>query len=107
MAIRVTDKAKKELADLQIGGRKFLRIRVMPGGCSGMTYSAAVDSTLREGDQTLLQDGDLRIVADRGSALYLDGLEIDYSDDLVRSGFRFSNPNAVHSCGCGASFKTT
>ena len=55
-------------------------------------------------DQLVYQEDDLRVVADRRSAPYLDGLEIDYSDDLVRSGFRLKNPSAAKSCGCGASF---
>lgn len=103
--IHISDKAKAELKNLEAGGENFLRISVIPGGCSGMTYSAAIDNTISDSDQTIFEDGDLRVVADNGSAMFLDGLQIDYSDDLIASGFRFKNPKAVKACGCGSSFK--
>lgn len=104
MQIEITDKAKTELVKLNIGGDQFLRIDIIPGGCSGMTYSAALDTVVKDTDETMFQDADIRIVADSGSAMFLDGLKIDYSDDLIKSGFRFLSPNSVKSCGCGASF---
>ncbi len=103
--IELSDKAKQELRSLEAGGENFLRISVVPGGCSGMTYSAAIDNSISDADQTLFEDGDLRVIADDGSAMFLDGLQIDYSDDLIASGFRFKNPKAVKACGCGSSFK--
>lgn len=104
-AIRLTDRARKELLDLEAGGENFLRISVIPGGCSGMTYSACIDNTLSDADHVVYADNDLRIVSDAGSVTYLDGLEIDFSDDLIASGFRFKNPKAKKGCGCGASFQ--
>lgn len=104
MDIEITAKAIKELKSLGAGGAKFLRIKVTPGGCSGMTYTASVESTLNQGDQTILEHDDLRVVADDGSLIFLDGLNIDFSDDLVQAGFRFTNSRAAKSCGCGASF---
>ena len=104
-SIQITEKARKELIRLEAGGESFLRISVVPGGCSGMTYSASIDNTLSDSDQVLYQDGELRAVADSGSAMFLEGLVIDYSDDLIASGFRFKNPKAVKACGCGSSFK--
>ncbi len=104
MAIVISDRAKQELRNLDVGATNFLRISVIPGGCSGMTYSASVDSELTDADETLYSEEGIRVVADSGSALFLDGLQIDYSDDLVTSGFRFRNPNATKSCGCGSSF---
>lgn len=103
--IAVSERAKQELTKLEATGENFLRISIVPGGCSGMTYTAAIDNTLSESDQVLFQDGSLRIIADGGSAMFLDGLQIDYSDDLIASGFRFKNPKAVKACGCGSSFK--
>ncbi len=102
--IHITERAKAELIKLDIGGEKFLRIDIVPGGCSGMTYNAAVDTDIRPTDETIYKDSDIRIVADSGSAMFLDGLKVDYSDDLIKSGFRFLSPNSVKSCGCGASF---
>lgn len=104
MDIRVTDKALAELRRLGAGGEQFLRVSVGPGGCSGMTYTAAIDNTLKEGDEVIVERDGLRIIADAGSILFLDGLRIDFSDDLVQAGFRFTNPNASKSCGCGSSF---
>ena len=104
-AIQITDKAKQELIRLEAAGENFLRISVVPGGCSGMTYSAAIDNILSDTDQVMFQDDQLRVIADQGSAMFLDGLQIDYSDDLIASGFRFKNPKAVKACGCGSSFK--
>jgi iron-sulfur cluster assembly protein len=69
-----------------------------------MTYTAAVDDALSDKDSVLWSRDKLRVVADSGSAIFLDGLQIDYSDDLIQAGFRFRNPNAVKSCGCGSSF---
>ena len=104
MDIQVTDKALTELRRIGAGGEQFLRVSVVPGGCSGMTYTAAIDNTLKEGDEVIVEQDDLRIIADSSSLLFLDGLRIDFSDDLVQAGFRFTNPNASKSCGCGSSF---
>lgn len=105
MAVWISDKAKEELVKLGVGDDSFLRISVVPGGCSGHTYSAGVDTTLQENDQVVFQDGGFRAVADAPSLTHLEGLEIDYSDDLIQSGFRFRNPNAAKACGCGSSFQ--
>lgn len=103
--IQISDKAKNELRKMDAGGENFLRISVVPGGCSGMTYSACIDNTLSDSDQVMFEETELRVIADQGSAMFLDGLQIDYSDDLISSGFRFKNPKAVKACGCGSSFK--
>jgi len=102
--IQISDRAMAELIRLGVGGPQFLRLRVIPGGCAGMTYSAAMDSSLEEGDEVVTQQDDVRVIADSGSTMFLDGLQIDFSDDLIQAGFRFKNPNASHSCGCGSSF---
>lgn len=104
MGIVISEKAKQELVKLEATGENFLRISVVPGGCSGMTYSACIDNTLSDADQVLFEDQALRVIADANSAMFLAGLEIDYSDDLIASGFRFKNPKAVKACGCGSSF---
>lgn len=106
-AVVVTEKALAALRDLALPAGAVMRIGVVAGGCSGHTYSAAVDACADPADVALYDSGSLRIVADPRSAAYLDGLRIDYSDDLIRSGFRFSNSKAGGSCGCGASFKAS
>ena len=104
LQVSVTEKALKELRRLGVGSSQFLRIKVVPGGCSGMTYSAAIDTTMGEGDESVYDQDELRVVADCSSILFLDGLEVDFSDDLIQAGFRFRSPNASKSCGCGSSF---
>jgi iron-sulfur cluster assembly protein len=102
--IKITSVALAELVKLEATGENFLRISVVPGGCSGMTYTACIDNVLSDDDQVIYEDGGLRVVADTGSTMFLDGLEIDFSDDLIASGFRFKNPKAKKGCGCGSSF---
>lgn len=106
MQIEVSDVATTKLLELGLDREKFLRIGVIPGGCSGMTYDAVIDDIIEQGDQVVYENGDLRIVSDAHSTPHLDGLTIDYSDDLVQSGFRLTNKRAVKSCGCGSSFQT-
>lgn len=104
MAIHISDKAKKELGKLEVCGANFLRIAAVPGGCSGMTYSACIDTDQAASDQILFEEDDLRVITDPSSAPLLNGLQIDYSDDLISAGFRFKNPKAARACGCGSSF---
>ena len=104
-SVVLTDRALAALRKLDLPAGAFVRIGVVPGGCSGHTYSAAVDDQADPADVVLYESGVLRIATDPRSATYLDGLQIDYSDDLIQSGFRFRNAKAGGSCGCGASFK--
>ena len=102
--IILTDKAKLQLRDMEISTENFLRIRIADGGCSGLTYHASIDDRMDPLDTVVYQDADVRIISDEQSAIYLEGITLDYSDDLIQSGFKFTNPNAVKSCGCGSSF---
>lgn len=104
-AVRVTERAFEHLARLTAQDPRFLRLSVMPGGCAGLSYSACLDDRLGGSDLVMFEREGIRVVAHSTSAPLVHGLEIDYSDDLVRSGFRFRNPNAKHACGCGQSFK--
>jgi iron-sulfur cluster assembly protein len=79
-----------------------LRVKVVGGGCSGLTYKMDVD-TAREGDR-VFEHGGAKIVVDRKSFLYLKGTELDYQEELMASGFSLRNPNVKRSCGCGSSF---
>ena len=69
-----------------------------------MSYEARIDSGPHGSDLVAFEDSGIRVVTDPRSMLFLDRVRIDYEDDLVRAGFRFSNPNGAISCGCGASF---
>ena len=104
MAIQITEKALGELKKLDIGDDRVLRISVKPGGCAGMTYTAGIDDGIHEDDAVVFDSDGVCVVTQKVAAGFLEGLEIDYSDDLVRSGFRFMNANASGSCGCGESF---
>src|SRR5438094_363073 len=73
------------------------------GGCSGFSYQLDFDEHVREGDRVLEYDG-VRVLVDPTSAEYLAGTEIDFVSSLHGGGFRFSNPKATHTCGCGSSF---
>jgi iron-sulfur cluster assembly protein len=81
-----------------------LRLRVVPGGCSGFQYGMAVEEGARPGDRVLVGAPGVRLFVDAFSAQYLNGVEIDYVTNLTGSGFTFKNPNATGGCGCGSSF---
>ena len=80
-----------------------LRILVEKGGCAGLQYTMKLDER-RSGDTVVERDG-AGVFMDAASLAYLSGAELDYCDDLVGTGFRLRNPNAVRSCGCGTSFE--
>ena len=103
--LEITPIARTELLKLRGSQSSFLRIWVEQGGCSGMTYQAVIDDTSSPFDVSVFDDGELRVVTDQQSHDFVDGMKIDYSDDLVEAGFRFINPRATKSCGCGQSFQ--
>src|SRR2546423_13946175 len=80
-----------------------LRVRVVPGGCSGFQYSLNIEEESRQGDFVLDQSG-VKLFVDMFSGQYLNGVRIDYVTGVMGSGFTFTNPNATGSCGCGTSF---
>ncbi|HUP41685.1 MAG TPA: iron-sulfur cluster assembly accessory protein [Thermoanaerobaculia bacterium] len=80
-----------------------LRVAVRGGGCSGFEYALDFDTEERESDHVYRQ-GELKVLVDALSARYLKGTTIDYAMGAQGAGFKFHNPNAVGSCGCGSSF---
>lgn len=82
-----------------------LRVFVSGGGCSGLQYGMAFENETQEGD-TVFESGGIKVYVDPISAMYLDGAEIDYVDNLMGGGFKIENPNAIATCGCGHSFRT-
>jgi iron-sulfur cluster assembly accessory protein len=80
-----------------------LRVAVVGGGCSGFSYQLNFDDSTQEGDRVVEYDG-VRVLVDPTSAQYLAGVEIDFVSSLHGGGFKFSNPKATHTCGCGSSF---
>ncbi|WP_421657891.1 HesB/IscA family protein [Leptothermofonsia sp. ETS-13] len=90
-------RTKRNKADL------LLRLGVQPKGCLGLSYVMGFDEAVRPGDQVYDCNG-IRVVINAESLAYLDGLSLDYSEDLMGGGFRFRNPNSEQSCSCGTSF---
>jgi len=82
-----------------------VRIGVESGGCSGLQYNMDFDESVGETDEVFDQAGGLRVVCQKDQLAYLDGLNVDFSKKLMGGGFRFENPNAAKSCGCGTSFR--
>jgi iron-sulfur cluster assembly accessory protein len=80
-----------------------LRIGVTDGGCSGFSYKLDFDNQQRPDDMVLERNG-VKVYVDNGSAPYLSGIVIDYVGGLYGGGFKFTNPNATATCGCGTSF---
>ncbi len=108
-SIYVSDKAKKKvlelMADAELTGKDdyFLRVGVVGGGCSGLSYKMDFDNEVKPMDQVFEHNG-IKVVTDLKSFLYLVNTELDFSDGLNGKGFYFNNPNASRSCGCGESF---
>lgn len=104
--LQITPKAiemvKKALEEEQLEGHG-LRVAVHGGGCSGLQYALDFSNETRMGDTIFEIDG-LRVYVDMASAQYLKGTVIDYLSGLNGTGFKFNNPNAQRTCGCGHSF---
>ncbi|HXQ72414.1 MAG TPA: iron-sulfur cluster assembly accessory protein [Pyrinomonadaceae bacterium] len=108
VTLNVTDSAATEIKKFMTGEEDLpesagLRVRVVPGGCSGFQYSLNIEEQSREGDFVFAEKG-VRMFVDMFSAQYLNGVEIDYVTGVMGSGFTFKNPNSTGSCGCGSSF---
>ena len=80
-----------------------LRVGVVGGGCSGLSYTLAFDENPKDNDTVMEVDG-VRIYCDPKSYLFLNGTVLDFSNELLTGGFKFTNPNAARSCSCGTSF---
>ena len=108
MQFSITDKA---LAKLKTSATNegvdlnsvMLRVAVIPGGCSGLTYDLGWDTSLTDTDETTEVEG-IRVVMDLKSRLYVDGSALDFGDGLEGKGFHFDNPQAIRTCACGESF---
>lgn len=107
MMVTLSTTAVDKLRELLIAEgaqEKGLRIRVVPGGCSGYQYDMVFDDA-GDGDKVFEQDG-VRLLVDGDSMPLLSGSEIDFREELGHEGFTIKNPNASGGCGCGKSFQT-
>jgi iron-sulfur cluster assembly protein len=103
--IEISDNAVKKINTLVTQQQKDgqgLRVKVVGGGCSGLSYKMDLD-VQRDGDRVFERDS-AKVLVDRKSFIYLRGTELDYADGLMDSGFKLQNPNVKRSCGCGSSF---
>jgi len=107
MAITLTPAAAQKVKDLMAQpdqtGARGLRVKVVGGGCSGLSYKIALEREPEANDDVFQSEG-VEVYVDPKSALFVDGTQIDYHESLMGSGFAFSNPNATGTCGCGTSF---
>jgi iron-sulfur cluster assembly protein len=106
--IYVSDKAKEKILQLfkESGvdeNASVIRVSVVGGGCSGLSYKLDFDSVEKPADQVFESNG-IKVVTDLKSFLYLVNTVLEFSDGLNGKGFYFNNPNASRTCGCGESF---
>ena len=107
--IRLSPSAASEIQRLRSKQRHpnlLFRLQAQPGGCSGLFYALMFDEAVKQGERVYDCNG-ISVVIDPQSWNYLNGLTLDYSEDLMGGGFRFDNPNATQTCGCGNSFSTS
>jgi len=107
MQLMLTETAAQEVKKFieaeKVGEQGGLRVRVVPGGCSGFQYAMNIEEAPAATDEVIESDG-LRVFVDMFSAQYLNGVAIDYVNSVMGAGFTFTNPNATGGCGCGSSF---
>ncbi|MCX6621427.1 MAG: iron-sulfur cluster assembly accessory protein [Acidobacteria bacterium] len=103
--IQITPKAVQQIraAFTKEGVTGGLRVGVIGGGCSGLSYQLKFEPAPRTNDN-VYEYGDVKVFVDPKSHVYLDGMTLDYKESLIFSGFSFENPNAKTSCSCGTSF---
>ena len=103
--ITITEKAAQKALELAARDKvpPRLRVGVRGGGCSGLSYFYEFDQSSKAGDAVWQWHG-LDVVCDPKSLPYIDGCLLDYDTNLLKGGFRFSNPQAKRSCSCGSSF---
>ena len=104
--IVLTDRAASQIHDLlekQGKTEAMLRVFVSGGGCSGFQYGMSLEDAAMEGDFQEEVNG-VKVIVDSRSAMYIQGAEVDFVDNMMGGGFKIDNPNAASSCGCGTSF---
>ncbi|MHC4135829.1 MAG: HesB/IscA family protein [Planctomycetota bacterium] len=106
-SITITDRAARKGTEMLAQEEGFenpgLRVKIIGGGCSGLSYRMAFESGPAEGDE-VFEHGGFLVFVDKKSLFFLNGSELDYVDALTGAGFRFQNPNVKGTCGCGESF---
>jgi iron-sulfur cluster assembly protein len=96
-------KIKQIMAEQHMSPSHFVRVSVLGGGCSGLSYKMDFGDKLQADDQSF-EDKGIKLVTDLRSFLYVCNTTLEYSDGLNGKGFEFKNPNATRTCACGESF---
>jgi iron-sulfur cluster assembly protein len=103
----VSDKAKEKIQQIMqeqnLDDKSFVRVSVLGGGCSGLSYKMDFDTQLNPDDQEF-EDKGIKLVTDLRSFLYVCNTTLEFTDGLNGKGFHFQNPNATRTCACGESF---
>ncbi|WP_414703573.1 iron-sulfur cluster insertion protein ErpA [Pseudalkalibacillus sp. SCS-8] len=108
LLIIITESAANQIKQMMAAEEEenlYLRVGVKGGGCSGLSYGMGFDTEVQDSDTKYDQHG-INVVVDSDSVKILDGVTIDYKQNMMGGGFTIDNPNAIASCGCGSSFKT-
>ena len=107
LVINISESAAKQISLLKdrenVNSESYLRVSVIGGGCSGMSYKMKFDDKVMDTDKVFAQNN-VKLVIDKKSYLYLVGTTLEFDGGLNGQGFGFNNPNASSTCGCGASF---
>lgn len=104
--IDISERAAQQVKQIQEREKRpesFLRVSVVGGGCSGLSYKLSFEDAATEKD-TVIENFGVKVLIDKKSSLFLRGSILEFSDGLNGTGFEFKNPNAKQSCGCGSSF---
>ncbi len=107
MAVNISERAASEVKTIiqqqNLPENTYLRVGVKGGGCSGFSYTLDLTDSVGENDEVFDVHG-VKVICDSKSYLYLNGVAVDFKDEVMGRGFVFNNPNASHTCGCGSSF---
>jgi iron-sulfur cluster insertion protein len=105
--IQLSERARDKVREIQKAEsleKQGLRVRVIGGGCSGFTYDLFFDDEINQDVDEVFESNGIPVYIDMMSLTYLEGTEIDYVEGLYGAGFKFNNPAAKSTCGCGSSF---
>lgn len=105
--LTITEAAANQVKEMMTGDddAKYLRIGVQGGGCSGLSYGMGFESEIGDEDKKIQLEG-ISVLVDKESISMLEGVKVDYKQNMMGGGFTLDNPNAIASCGCGSSFRT-
>ena len=106
MMVTISNAAKERLLELlkkEGSSKKYVRVGIESGGCSGLSYKLVFENE-KDNDDELIEDNGVKLLVNKKSYLYLVGTTLEFSDSLNGKGFVFNNPNASRTCGCGESF---